>query len=109
MACRTSAAAFGPSCWAALLLCPIGLALETALKTQPDEVTIDFRSEGMKRVLIALGIMVVFSVLTYILGFFVGTFFMVISCAILLGERNKVKLLAIPFGVIVFILSLIHI
>ena len=53
--------------------------------------------------MIALGIMVVFSVLTYILGFFVGTFFMVISCAILLGERNKVKLLAIPVGVIVFI------
>ena len=78
----------------ALLLCSIGLALETALKKQPDEVTIDFRSEGMKRVLIALGIMVVFSVLTYIL---------VISCAILLGERNKVKLLAIPVGVIVFI------
>ena len=87
----------------ARLLCSIGLALETALKKQPDEVTIDFRSEGMKRVLIALGIMVVFSVLTYILGFFVGTFFMVISCAILLGERNKVKLLAIPVGVIVFI------
>ena len=83
----------------ALLLCSIGLAL----KKQPDEVTIDFRSESMKRVLIALGIMVVFSVLTYILGFFVGTFFMVISCAILLGERNKVKLLAIPVGVIVFI------
>ena len=41
----------------ALLLCSIGLALETALKKQPDEVTIDFRSEGMKRVLIALGIM----------------------------------------------------
>lgn len=86
----------------ALIICSIGLAVETTLKKN-EEVTIDFHSEGMKRVLIAIGIMIVFSALMMIFGFFVATFFMVISCAILLGERNKVKLIAIPVGVIVFI------
>lgn len=87
----------------ALIVCSVGLALETALKKEKEEVTIDFHSEGMKRVLIAIGIMIVFSILTLVLGFFVATFFMVISCAILLGERNKIKLIAIPAGVIVFV------
>lgn len=84
-----------------LMIGAVGLAIDTKIGEESED-TLSLRAEGMKRVITMCGVMVVFCVIMKFLGFFLGVAFMVPACAMILGERNKKKLVLITAGVIIF-------
>lgn len=86
-----------------LIVCAVLLAADTFFRKDSGELKLDFRSEGMKRVLKMCAAVLIFCFLMKIFGFFVATAFIVPAGAYLLGERDKKKLLLITAGVLLFI------
>lgn len=93
---------------ALLMLCSIGLVIDTAISKE-SELTLDFRTPGMQRVVKMCAVMVIFCVIMKFLGFMIGVIFMVPACAWILGARDKKKLALITAGVVVFVYAVFEV
>lgn len=92
----------------ALILCSIALFLQALLKKKnPNEddstPAIDWKSEGMKKVYIALGCVVVFLILNKIVGMLLALLFLLPAVLWIMGCKSKSAYIAIPVGMVGFI------
>lgn len=85
-----------------MILLSAAYAVET-LCGKEDPVSIDFKSEGLRRVYGMCGILLVFAILIKVLGFFCGAAFFIPSCMWVFGERSKKKIFVITAGVVLFV------
>lgn len=85
-----------------MILLSAAYAVET-LCGKEEPVSIDFKSEGLRRVYGMCGILLVFAILIKVLGFFCGAAFFIPSCMWVFGERNKKKIFVITAGVLLFV------
>ncbi len=85
-----------------MILLSAAYAVET-LRGKEEPVSIDFKSEGLRRVYGMCGILLVFAILIKVLGFFCGAAFFIPSCMWVFGERNKKKIFVITAGVVLFV------
>lgn len=67
----------------------------------PEEPPIDFKSPGMRRVLIACGILAVFCGIMYLVGFLIASAFLIPAIMLLMGQRRPVILAGVTAGVLV--------
>ena len=101
--------AFWPKCLSILIgLLSIAQVVEALVSKKYAQMPapVDFRSEGIKRVLKVSGVLIVFGVITGILGIYVGLVFLLPVSMYLLGERNKkiMALLTAAFCLGVFVI-----
>lgn len=85
-----------------MILFSAAYAVET-LCGKEEPVSIDFKSEGLRRVYGMCGILLVFAILIKVLGFFCGAAFFIPSCMWVFGERSKKKIFVITAGVVLFV------
>ena len=64
---------------------------------------IDFKSKGMKRVYILLGIFVVFAILLKYFGFYISLVFLIPATMVLLGERRPMTIIVMTAAILVFV------
>lgn len=104
--------AMGSGVWpgilaAAMLILSCVLAAETLLskraETENEAEPIRFRSSGMKRIYVMIGLCVAFGVFLKILGFFPSILFLVPSVMLLLGEKRPAVLAALTAGILIFV------
>ena len=70
---------------------------------EQEEKPIDFKSPGMKRIYIMMGILAVFAVLIKLFGFYVSLIFLIPAIVVLLGERRVWMICALNAGIMVFV------
>lgn len=105
-----SSAQKNPAVWpcilaGALALLSVALIIETLLSKDPEgkKSVIDWKSPGMIRVYIMLGIVVGFVVLMNLVGMLLALLVMIPAIEYLMGCRSKVMLVALPVGIVVFV------
>ena len=86
----------GPAWWPKYLSLALGvfsvlLILQSILtpKEKDRPAPFDLKSEGFHRVLKLCGILIIFAILTFFLGIYIGLLLMVPTVMYLLGERKK--------------------
>ena len=100
----------GPSWWPkylsiALILFSallIGQALLTP-KEKDKPAPFDFKSEGFHRMMKLCGVLILFAIITYVVGIYIGLLLMVPTVMYLLGERNKKLLVIFAIGTCIFV------
>ena len=99
-----------PAIWpqflaAALALLSVALIVETLFTRSAEsaEAVINWKSPGMKKVYIMLGLLVVFVVLLKIFGMLIALFLLIPAIEWVMGCRNRVMLIALPVGLVAFV------
>ena len=99
-----------PAIWpqflaAALALLSVALIVETLFTRSAEsaESVIDWKSPGMKKVYIMLGLLVVFVVLLKIFGMLIALLLLIPAIEWVMGCRSKVMLAALPVGLVAFV------
>lgn len=102
--------AMGPGVWpmilsVAMILLSVILIIQTLVRPRPEneEKPIDFRSPGMKRIYILIGLLALFCLLLKLFGFYVAIAYLIPSVMFLLGERRPAMLIGLTVGIIIFI------
>lgn len=102
--------AMGPGVWpmilsVAMILLSVILIIQTLVRPRPEgeEKPIDFRSTGMKRIYILIGLLALFCLLLKLFGFYVAIIYLSPSVMFLLGERRPLVLIGLTAGIVVFI------
>ena len=92
-----------PTVLAVLLFVLAALLMIQALmgRSSAGEAPFDIHSPGFKRVLIGIGIMVIYCVFLEFLGFMLASAFMIPAIMLLMGERRIKFLVPITVGVLV--------
>lgn len=88
---------------AMIILCAVLLVQTVLEKKDQGEEPFDFKSEGMKRLYVLLGLLVVFAVLLKTLGFYVSVAFLVPAVMWLLDERRVKVMVALTAGILLFV------
>ena len=98
----------------AMIILAIALAVETLIKSlkqkktpgdeTPDEAPlIDFKSAGMKRIYIMMGIFLVFALLIKLFGFYISLIFLIPATMVLFGERRPKVIAIFTAGILIFV------
>lgn len=102
--------AMGPGVWPmilsmAMILLSVILIIQTLVRPRPEgeEKPIDFRSPGMKRIYILIGLLALFCLLLKLFGFYIAIIYLIPSVMFLLGERRPLVLIGLTAGIVVFI------
>lgn len=102
--------AMGPGVWpmilsVAMILLSVILIIQTLVRPRPEgeEKPIDFRSPGMKRIYILIGLLALFCLLLKLFGFYIAIIYLIPSVMFLLGERRPLVLIGLTAGIVVFI------
>ncbi len=106
-----SGTAMGSGVWPAMLgvlliVLSVIMAAQAALKKNgaPESAApFDFRSAGMKRMVILFGILLLFAVLIKLLGFYIAILFLVPAVMRLLGEKRLWMNAALTIGILAFV------
>lgn len=102
--------AFGAGFWprtlaALLIIFSVLLFITSWFSRDPkmNEVVIDWKSIGMKRVYATVGVMVLFCVMIHYFGLLFAIFWMIFSIMFVMGERRKTWLIITPASMTLFI------
>lgn len=89
----------------ALIVLSIALIIETMFKHDPegDNVVIDWKSEGMKKVYIMFGLTIAFVVVMKILGMLIALLLLIPAIEWLMGCRSKKMMVIFPVGMVAFV------
>ena len=107
-----SSAQKNPAVWPSalaigLIILSVALIIETILKKETDEeknrVVIDWKSEGMKKVYIALLLLIAFVIVMKFLGMLIALFLLIPCLMWLMGCRSKVMLIVYPICLTLFV------
>lgn len=100
----------GPAWWPECLSIAMGifsvlLILQGILtpKEKDKPAPIQFKSEGFHRVMKLSGVLIIFAVITYVVGIYIGLLLMVPTVMYLLGERKKPVMAIFSVGTCVFV------
>ena len=89
---------------AGLIICSLVLLIQTLfLKEERTEPVIDWKSEGMKKVYIALGCILIFLVLNRIVGMLIAFLFLIPAIEWIMGTKNKWMYILLPVCVVGFL------
>ncbi len=87
-------------------VCAAVLILQTIFsdkRTEEDEVVIAWKGEGMKKVYLMLGLVVIFLIATKIVGMLLAFLILIPGIEWIMGCKNKLMYIVLPVGIVAFI------
>lgn len=89
----------------ALIVLAVALIIETIFSKDPEmdrKDVIDWKSTGMKKVYLLFALMVGYVIVMNVFGMLIALLIMIPIVEWLMGCRNKIMLIALPVGLVVF-------
>ena len=79
------------------------LTIQTIFTKTDSPPPINFKGEGIKKVLLLLCILVAFGAILPILGFLISSFIFIIASMVIVGDRSKPRILLSAVGITLFV------